>query len=399
MKNRLINNILTMMLSVMAVVTTASCDDSQERDLDPGTPSTGEQPGPSQRPGDETRTVLVYMVANNSLGRYNCDDVDLVEMETAAELIPDGSRWVVYHLASDDSAPVLKELTADGWKVLKTYDRSTSSVSAARMTDVISDVKRMAPSDTYGLVLWSHAHGWLQNGIEEPVIAPRSYGDDGGQRMNITTLAHVLDGCGFDYIYADCCYMATVEVAYELRDVARYFVASPSEVPINGMPYDQNLPLLLKGDTESLIAAATNTYNYYDALTGSNRTCTMSVVDLSVMTELSEATAAIYGDDAVSYDSNYQPQKYMTETRCYYYDLADYVGNHQGVSPDKAARWQAALDKAVLYEAATPYLWNRVEIVSHCGLSTYVLEGSGSPTTMNYNTLSWWRDVASLKVE
>lgn len=356
-----------------------------------------DNPAPPREQQTE-RTVLVYMVANNSLGNYGCDAADLAEMQSAAANLPENTRWLVYHDPVSDDMPVLKELTADGWKTLKSYDREQLSVQAARMSDVIGDAKDAAPALSYGLVLWSHAHGWLQNGLsEEPRVSPCSFGDDGGRTMNITTLASVLDNQGFDYIYADCCYMAAVEVAYELRDAARYFVASPSELPIDGQPYDLNLPLLADGSAEALNLAAINTFNHYDALIGSGRTCTISVIDLAAIGRLATLTAGIYADRSVTYDDGYIPQRYMTESNCYYYDFEDYITHHRGLSEAVAVSWRRALDDAVIYEAATPYLWNRLAVEHHCGLSTYMLRTEDAAGTKNYNTLSWWNDVASLK--
>ena len=46
-----------------------------------------------------------------------------------------------------------------------------------------------------------------------------------GVKMNISTLADILSkGPRFDYIYFDCCYMSSIETAYELRTVTDIIV-------------------------------------------------------------------------------------------------------------------------------------------------------------------------------
>ena len=40
-----------------------------------------------------------------------------------------------------------------------------------------------------------------------------------------------------EYILFDDCYMSSIEVAYELKDVADYLIASTCEVMAYGMPY------------------------------------------------------------------------------------------------------------------------------------------------------------------
>jgi hypothetical protein len=172
------------------------------------------------------RAVLVYMVANNSLGAAHYDTDDLNEMAIAAKQGDFGdSRLFVYHHARN-SAPVLKEITAYGERIVATYDNSASSVSSARMSRVVDDFRRYAPASRYGIILWSHGSGWIENGLEQSVrsnarsadeMAPLSFGDDGGRYMNVTTLAATLRGKGFDYIYFDCCYMAGGLRASRLR--------------------------------------------------------------------------------------------------------------------------------------------------------------------------------------
>lgn len=381
------NFIRIIILSFILPVIMSSCESGEPANPADTTPST---PGASS----VRRTVLVYMVANNSLGASRYDELDLDEMYEARTRLGD-ARWLVYR-APRDGAPQLLELTDDDWLSHKTYDNDIFSVSSERMSEVIDDVKRIAPAESYGLVLWSHAHGWLQNGLEEPVVQAKSFGDDRGHTMNITTLAEVLDGRGFDYIYMDCCYMASVEVAYQLRGVTDHIIASACELPANGMPYDQNVPLLADGSTESLVRAATNTFDNYDALTGTARTCTMSVIDTSALDRLAAAVRAVYvTSDGV--EDGYVPQRFMTVRTGYYYDLADYLDAHTDVSEDIRAEYRAALNEAVIYAAATPYIWNSVPINTHCGLTTYILDSKESAQTKNYYQLEWWDNIASAK--
>lgn len=40
-----------------------------------------------------------------------------------------------------------------------------------------------------------------------------------------------------EYILFDDCYMSSIEVAYELKDVTKYLIGSTSEMMAYGMPY------------------------------------------------------------------------------------------------------------------------------------------------------------------
>ncbi len=58
-------------------------------------------------------------------------------------------------------------------------------------------------------------------------------------QIETTDLADAMADAGFhtEYILFDACYMSSVEVAYELKDVTHYLIASPTEVLSYGFPY------------------------------------------------------------------------------------------------------------------------------------------------------------------
>lgn len=361
--------------------------------------SCGDEPTPSG-PRKVGRTVLVYMVASNNLGTGRYDAADLAEMQIAAEAgdITDG-RLLVYHVPSSGD-PVLKEVTARGIDTLALYDSEITSVGSERMRKVFEDTRSLAPADDYGLILWSHASGWLQDGIDDEIesdrVQPLAFGQDKGKRMNMTALARTLEGQDFSFVYFDCCYMGAVEVAYELREATPLIVASPSELPSNGMPYEQNVRCFFKAQPD-LLQAARNTFDYYNHMGGSARTSTMCVIRTAGMDRLASAVRAIYEKAEIPWPEGYQPQRYMTETRCYHFDLSHYV---EALTADESLlkEYREALADVVLYEDATPYLWSRLPIDSHCGLSTFIFNGPTQTSMKGYNTTSWYADVASALV-
>ena len=346
------------------------------------------------------RTVLVYMVANNaSLGGAGYDTLDIEEMKAAAangDLA--GGRLIVYH-AGVNAAPQLLDITQSGIVVLKTYDDSQYSVERARLEDVISDTKRYAPAEDYGLVLWSHASGWLQDGITEADEASTlSFGYDRGKKMNVSTLAKALTDKGFSFVYFDCCQMASVEVAYELRHATDFIVASAIELPIEGMPYDKNVKCFFS-DTPDLIQAARNTFELYDGQENpENRWCSMSVIDTSEMDALADATRAIYSAlPDMTLPPGYTPQKYQLDGRVYLYDFADYVtsmAEAYGIPALLISEYDEAMHRAVIYKDATPMLYNTLPLTRHSGLSTFIMKSQQEAVTKNYNQLQWFADVA-----
>ena len=278
--------IIKLLIAVIIVTTTVSCDKDE----------------PAQ-PAYSNRTILVYIVANNSLGAENYDETDINEMILASQNNNfNNGRLIIYH-APLGSKPTLKEIVDGKIITLKEYNTSLSSVERKQMQQVINDTKLIAPAKDYGLILWSHANGWLQTGINEGATPPIKYdkgnkstlafGDDQGKQMNITTLAQILENEKFSFIYFDCCYMATIEVMYELCHTTDYIIASATEIPADGMPYEQNLPLLFS-DTALLELACANTFDYYNCKNGLLRSCAISLIDTHHIKELGEITAQIY---------------------------------------------------------------------------------------------------------
>lgn len=359
-------------------------------------------------PTETGRTVLVYMVARNSLGTYDFDEDDIREMKIAAQNGALGrNRLILFH-SRYGAAPMIKEVTRDGVKTLKTYSDAFSAVEAPNMSQVIADVKTLAPAHNYGIVLWSHANGWIQSGISDSKGLRRAFGDDAGKSMNVTTLAEVLKGEGFDFVYFDCCFMGGVEVAYQLRDVTRSIVSSPSELPSPGMPYNLTLPYLM-ADEADVVGAARTTFEDYNALSGNDRTCTMSVVDTSQLPDLAEKVRAFYAlhpqlpeDVAVQQFAGVRSSFHDR-----YFDFGHYMeklaASHAGYKEEYDAA-KGALTACVTYHAATPYLWEHdpfnsigyeVKIDNYSGLSTFILNDPSMSLISGYDSLDWYRDVAS----
>jgi hypothetical protein len=362
-----------------------------------------DEPTPDPEP---SRTVIVYMAANNNLGSQRYDRLDLDEMRSAASQIPDNSHLVVYHAARHKD-PALIEITKDGDVTLKTYDGGYSdglTLTPSRMKEVFSDVESLAKADSYALVLWSHGTGWVETSdsrsasplAEAPAATPMplSFGDDGGTEMKITSLAQALEGRRFDFIYFDCCLMGSIEVAYELKDAAPVIVASPTELQVYGMPYQMNVPEFFATEPD-MVKAATNTFTYYaNGVNGMSPYCTMSVVETAHLKELADATVAIMRTGALA-GPEYTPVRFYGFYRNSFVDMAHYISSLPDVDPALVSAWKAAYDKAVVYKAATP-TYGKYDLTGFGGLSCAMLSAPSDASYMGYDNHAWYRDVVSL---
>ena len=348
------------------------------------------------------RTILVYMAANNSLG-YGYDSYDINEMREAVQngALGDNNRLMIFR-APTDGSQTLYEMTENGeLTTVKVYDTALTPIHSDRMLEVFTDAKTVAPANDYGLILWSHSLGWTQEGIDDngPGIMTLSWGNHLGKTMNITTLKRVLEASPWSWIYFDCCFMGSVEVAYELSGVLPRMVASAAEVPLDGMPYQENLPLLFAKNAD-LEGAALNTFNYYNDLFGSNRTCTISVYDLTKMDQLAQATVPLYQASQIVGPHDFPNLALETGSSPRYYDLGVYVHGlctvnqleDSGSSPQE--KWEEAYRNVVVFERATPKLWNIIDLSRFTGMSTFIPANAEQQTYRNYHTLAWYKDVA-----
>lgn len=361
--------------------------------------SHADEPDPNQQ--NTQRTLLVYMVANNNLGSNGWDESDIKEMQTAVDAgALNGGRLLVYH-ADYRSDPELIELIAGEDPVVhRTYTyKDGMSVEAEHMRSIFSDMRAIAPNKEYGLVLWSHGTGWRETANSRATAAPMkpySFGVDASSEMKVTSLASALEGQNFAFIYFDCCHMATIEVVYELRHVTPYIVASATELPIQGMRYDDNIPVFFTRDfnKESLITAANNTFSYYDSQTGSLRACTMAVIETGKLDALAQATrnimetAPVLPDD---YEKIWLSRPRSTGVTLY--DFGDYI-HALPVSPDLIKAWENAYANVVLYHDATP-TYISLDLSTFNGLATFIVESADDSYTDGYRNQSWWKDVVS----
>ena len=221
-------------LSTVLVMTVGGCNNAP---VEPTPPSPG-------RPFVKLpRTLIVYMSAENTLSSYA--SYDSLEIAQGLSNIGQDHRVVVY-IDDVKSSRLCVGMREQPLQLVKTYQGNICSTDSADMSRVLNEIVKVYPAEHYGLILWSHASGWIPSSQTTKTVL-RSFGADNGHRsdgnnngpsMNITTLAHVLEKLPhFDFVLFDACFMQCVEVAYQLRHVTDYVIGSPAELPGDGAAY------------------------------------------------------------------------------------------------------------------------------------------------------------------
>lgn len=354
------------------------------------------------------RTILAYLVANNNL------DADLKQnvvwmYESMAEMTDSCCLLVYYRPRVGDTAvesPVILEFLSDGrgninertaavspdFKtvfreavVRKTYEETAdyNATDPAVMLQVFGDMRMAVPAESYGLIFGSHATGWMP---ADATVAGRAFGIDGGYSINVPELRDVLaqsfgGSSKLDFILFDACMMGAVEVAYELRDVADYCIASVMETPEDGFPYHTMFHYLCEPEVEfqSICNAFTYYYqnycyqNYYQKLWG-----TCAVMDCRRMEALAEAVAGElerHPDASIALETlqQYGRRSLLTDYTNFSFDVEDFVRALNGGEVPESFR--QALDAAVVAKSCVEGKYSSFPDIDRdrfCGTGMYL---------------------------
>lgn len=211
-------------------------------------------------------TVILYAMADNDLYLYAEKNIQDIENQWKDSF--DGNFVVVLDAPDyirDKRPSVFKIEATENIKILPRLTDFQSSDKEV-MKKILTDIKLQFPSDKYTLILWSHGTGWLPQkfDLEQDFSVPsKSFGKDKGHEMSIFDLSEALPDNGFDTIIFDACFMASVEVLYELRKKSKYFIASSAEILQTGFPY-QSLTSMFFDDSKTPIHWATYFYDFYN---------------------------------------------------------------------------------------------------------------------------------------
>ena len=318
------------------------------------------------------RTVIVYMVGENSLNPYMQRDIN--EMLQGRKQVAASENLVLYvDKLSKTEMPFIAKVTIEGkLDTLYRYEQDFYSSDPDNMIDVIDRICQMCPAtEDYGLVLWSHASGWL---IEsDSVVTHRAYGIDSGNNelstyydersksnvykgkwLNIPSMRETFKMLPFKwkFIMCDCCNMMNVEDGYELRDVTDYLMGSPAEIPGYGAPYDTMVPALFlhtENFYQSVIDAYGDAYPNFIPL---------SVIKTSEMGALAAATRPLLPriNEYVNNESNlmahhiYYNATYVNSNRKHImFDVREVVRKAFANEPSTYENWYQVFQRAVPY--------------------------------------------------
>ena len=356
--------------------------------------------------GRETRKVMIlYEAGYNTLSSAIKSNIrQLKEGYLPGKDRNDDVILVFSHLAvkggqdyyTEFNAPTLVRLYEQYGEVqadtLKVWPLDTSIANKEMVTEVFNWIREEFPAAGYGAIMASHATGWLpkgyfsnawdRTGTTSTSWSPRrrTFGVDctGANKNNVEEI-EIKDLAAaipykLDYILFDACLMATVEVIWELRNVASYLAVSPCEIPSAGFNYRTMAEHLLKPAVPDLQAVCQDYFDLYkdDNLYGA----TITMVDCSRLDPLASVCRDLF-DRYRSGIRNLNGRKVQVYDRfmgnkTYYafFDLKDML-REAGATDADLADLQAALDEALVYEAHSSRFIS-INLERCCGLAVYL---------------------------
>ncbi|MBR5593834.1 MAG: hypothetical protein IKW46_07160 [Bacteroidaceae bacterium] len=387
-------DLLICRVGVFLLLVLVSCE--KETMTAGGTTGTGQE-------GDTVRkTLLVYMMAENTLNDFAKSDV--AEILKAVPAIPDDCRLFVY--VDDCEFPLLScysrlssgDVSCSDIDVFTEDVCSSDTVALGTVFDIILDDY---PTESLDIVLWSHGDGWLPDNSRTAPM--RTIGIDNGKNIyndrttkaiEIDELAALLERLPVkvNRLMFDACFMQGVEVAYALRNAVEWVIASPAEIPGDGAPYETVVNEFFASDGVKGILDA-----YNAAYEGEAMGVVLSAAYMPAMQHLADVSYS----NICNYFSSSENAEYA-EAFSY---LPGGAWGMNGVLPcfydanavmkaclpeAEYAVWKEALDAAVPYAVTTgswfsiySYNTHPVDKSVYSGISMYVPQASSRYATLN----------------
>lgn len=205
-------------------------------------------------PVDNQKTLFIYMPWTGDLTSFFYTNISDMENAISRKGL-NGERVIVFISTTSQEATMFEITCKEGKcerKTLKNYTNPPFT-TASGITSILNDVISFAPASTYAMTIGCHGLGWIPvnrtksranlqiktHWEHEGGLPTRYFGGTTSQyQTDVTTLAEGIANAGIrmEYILFDDCYMSSIEVAYDLRNVTDYLIGSTSEIMAFGMP-------------------------------------------------------------------------------------------------------------------------------------------------------------------
>ena len=361
---------------------------------------------PKSEPHISGRTVVVFMPWTFDLQPFFDQNIKDIEEVIASGALAD--ERVMVCVAPTTLKAILFELRGEQGKcvrdTIEVFD-NMNFLKASNITKLLATVEKTAPAHHYAMIMAGHGMAWLPAGTSPIQKQPRHLkgnrpltrwigGSTSGSQIEISTLEEGIQQAGMhmDYILFDDCYMSSVEVAYEMREVTDYIIGCPTEIMAYGFPYKQCFRYLLGSpDYKRLCESFLDFYSHYLDPYG-----TVAVTDCRELEALADVARRITSAFPTTQQYNDSIQQMDGYTPPLFYDLGD---TYAHLCKDKAllTAFNTQLERTVPYKACTAsyysYYGGYYTINHYSGLTTS--QTSSSPHVTGWSDTQWAKVVGN----
>ena len=392
--------------------------------------SNGDSPdGPDVPVTPVGQTVFMFFPWSNSLlsdFRRTVEDMQTVVAQRSMK-----DERIMVFMATSEREAVLFELKKQNGRCLTDTLRRYSDrpfTSRQWLTSLFSEVMTLAPASRYGMVVGCHGLAWVpvqgqrnaqkrlgsQERIDEednlykkeridkegddlmhfevqgPVTTRFIGGTYPETQIETTDLADAMADAGLhtEYILFDACYMSSVEVAYELKDVTHYLIASPTEVLSYGFPYiTMGKHLLGTPNYKGIVDSFISFYSSYNLPYGTVAVtdCTQLDALAAIAQQINAAAAEQLVPNGVQIMDGYSPTLF--------YDLG-HLMSLKDAGTVLTAAFAEQLEKTVPYKGHTGQYFTTlkdapVDIKHYSGLNTS--QGSLNHMADRLSETAWYK--------
>lgn len=364
---------------------------------------------PRQVVVEKEHTLFMYYPWSSNLLAYF--ETNLSDMEIAMQRNGLANQHVVVFLATSATEAEMFVYSIANGKFqrtkLKDFHFETPAYTTAEgIKAILEIVKASAPAKNYSMIIGGHGMGWLpvnhsravyrlperMHWDYEDAFPTRFFGGTSSlYQTDITVLATGISQAGlhFDYVLFDDCYMASVEVAYELREVADFLVASPCEIMAYGMPYERVGKYLLGNPDYRRVCE--EFYEFYAAF--SPPCGTLSVIDCRETDAMAAVMKKINATFEFDETNQGLVQRLDGYTPVIFYDFGDYV-KHLCNDETLLDEYNRQLERTVPFKTHTEFYYSqsagKIRILDYSGLTISDPSTNGLALESKKQT-SWWK--------
>jgi hypothetical protein len=360
-------------------------------------------------PAPPIKTIMVYLDGDNNLEEYAMDDFN--EIKNANLTGSDINILVLIDRTPSDYDISEGDWTGTQlWEINSTGETRLDDLGKVYFTDGLSNIGDSDEYDmgdpatlesfidfcidqypgNYALILWNHGGGWRKKSLSTdfglkdisfPVSVEATNGSAGTKAvcwdetsddntLYMDEVQTAVTDKGITVIGFDACLMGMIEVAWELKDLASYMIASEATEPASGWDYTSWLEEFIATSSKNAVDMCNAVVDTYGDFYGIGYGATLSAIDLSridnAFSALNNFSLSLYnsittdarrnavGNKIIDDAENYWLGVYGTDYNIDLYDLAEVIRTNYNYNDTDCSLLKNAVSSSVVAEWHDP---------------------------------------------